>query len=451
MDTTMQGLARLASETDFADLPELAIHEAKRRIIDSIACAAVASAEPFCAKVCKIAARYSGYPAARIWGSDIRTSAEMAAFANGVMIRYLELNDTCLAKSAGHPSDMIGGLVSLAEGIEADGPSLLIAVVVAYEVYCGLCASVALHPKHLDQGLCAALGAAAGASRLLGLSQVQAGNALGLALAPNIPLYATRRGVLSDWKACAGPNGVRNGLFAALMARDGVSGPSEAFEGTDGLFDVTGRFDFEFGAAPGMHICTTHVKFYPVCYHGQSAVDAAIRLHRDGTPVDAIADIHVETYDKAVNAMADGRGKWAPTTRETADHSLPFSVAVSLLNGKLDTGDYREEQLADARIVGLMEKVRVSASSEMTADYPRSAQTRITIQDTGGSTYEALQKVPKGNAANPLSDAELEQKLRTLFPASGKDDTVQRILEVAWSLEDCRNVGVLVDAIDAFQ
>jgi 2-methylcitrate dehydratase len=372
----------------------------------------------------------------------------MAAFANGVMIRYLELNDTCLAKSAGHPSDMIGGLIPLAEGVEADGPSLLAAVVIAYEVYCGLCASVALQPKHLDQGLCAALGAAAGASRLLGLSLEEAGNALGLALAPNIPLYATRRGVLSDWKACAGPNGVRNGLFAALLARDGVSGPSEAFEGTDGLFDVTGRFEFVFGTGPGLHIGTTHIKYYPVCYHGQSAVDAAVRLHGEGIPVDAIADIHVETYATAVTAMAENRGKWTPTTRETADHSLPFSVAVSLLNGKLGTDDYQEERLEDAGTVALMEKVRVSDSPEMTADYPRSAQTRITVQDTGGATYEALQKIPKGNAGNPLSDTELETKLRMLCPANREAETVQKLLEVAWSLEDCRNVGVLVDAID---
>ena len=451
MDKTLQNLARLAAETDFAALPEKAIHEAKRRIIDSIGCAAVASAEPFCAKAREIAARYSGDPSAHIWGSDVRTTAEMAAFANGVMIRYLELNDTCLAKSAGHPSDMIGGLVPLAEGIEADGSSLLAAVVVAYEVYCGLCASVALQPEHLDQGLCAALGAAAGASRLLGLSREEAGNALGLALVPNIPLYATRRGVLSDWKACAGPNGVRNGLFAALLARDGVSGPSEAFEGTDGLFDVTGPFEFQFGTGPGLHIGTTHIKFYPVCYHGQSAVDAAVRLHNDGIPVDAIADIHVETYGTAVTAMAEGRGKWAPTTRETADHSLPFSVAVSLLKGKLGADDYQEERLADAGTVALMEKVRVSASPEMTADYPRSAQTKITVQDTGGALYEALQKVPKGNAANPLSDTELEQKLRTLYPANGKADAVQRILDVAWSLENCRNVGALVDSMGKFQ
>ncbi len=186
-------------------------------------------------KIQEVAARYAGQPSARIWGTDIRTSVEMAAFANGVMIRYLELNDTVLAKSAGHPSDMIGGLVSLAEGIEADGSTLISAVVVAYEAYCGLCASVALQPSHLDQGLCAALGAAAaGASLLLGLSHEQAVHALALALTPNMPLYNVRHGVLSDWKACAGPNGVRNGLVR------GTAGPRRRHR-TDGSVRGQGR------------------------------------------------------------------------------------------------------------------------------------------------------------------------------------------------------------------
>ena len=451
MDKTMQALARLASETALSDLPEKAVHEARRRIIDSIGCAAVASPHPFCAKVREVAARYDGRPAARIWGSDIRTSVEMAAFANGVMIRYLELNDTCLSRSAGHPSDMIGGLVALAEGIEADGPALLVAIVVAYEAYCGLCASVALQQKHIDQGVCAALGTATGASHLLGLSRDDTVNALALALAPNLSLYNVRHGVLSDWKACAGPNGARNGLFAALLARDGVSGPTEAFAGKAGLFDVVGPFDFEFGSCPGLHIANTHVKFYPVCYHGQSAVDAAIRLHGEGISADAISDIHVETYQAAVNAMAGEPSKWSPTTRETADHSLPFTVAVSLSKGQIGANDYEDERLADAGTVALMEKVRVSPSPEMTADYPRSAPTRITVRTSSGRSYEALQKVPKGNAANPLDDLELEQKLRSLYLASGGGDQVDQLLDAAWSLESCDNIETLVDAIGRFE
>ena len=450
MDATTKALAQLASETTLAGLPEKAVHEAKRRIIDSIGCAAVASPYPFCTKVREIAARYDGNPSARIWGSDIRTSVEMAAFANGVMIRYLELNDTCLFKSAGHPSDMIGGLVALAEGIEADGGALLAAVVVAYEAYCGLCASVALQKEHFDQGVCAALGTAAGASCLLGLSHEEAANAIGLALAPNLSLNAIRHGVLSDWKACAGPNGARNGLFAALLARDGVSGPADGFNGKAGLFDVVGPFDFKFGAGPGLHIANTHVKFYAVCYHGQSAVDAAIRLHGKGVSADAISDIHIETYDAAVTSMAGEPGKWAPTTRETADHSLPFTVAVSLLNGQLNADDYEDERLTDTGTVAMMEKVRVSSSPEMTADYPRSAQTRITVHNSDGTSFEALQEVPKGNAGNPLDDKELEQKLRSLYP-HGKGDQVDRLLQNAWSLESCSNVAALVDAIGRFK
>ena len=97
-----------------------------------------------------------------------------------------------------------------------------------------------------------------------------------------------------------------------------------------------------------------------------------------------------------------------------------------------------------------MEKVRVSPSPEMTADYPRSAQTRITVRGSNGKSYEALQEVPRGNAANPLDDIDLEQKLRSLYPA-GAGDQVTRLLEVAWSLEECGKVAALVDAIGKFE
>ena len=130
---------------------------------------------------------------------------------------------------------------------------------------------------------------------------------------------------------------------------------------------------------------------------------------------------------------------------------MPFTVAVSLLKGQLAADDYADERLVDAGTVALMEKVRVSASPDMTADYPRSAQTRITVRGADGTSHEALQKVPKGNAANPLDDLELEQKLRSLYPASGRGKQVDRLLEVAWSLEKCPNAGALLDAIGPFQ
>jgi 2-methylcitrate dehydratase len=446
MDDTTQQLARFAWEADISRLPAAAVHECKRRLIDSIACAAAAYPEPFCVRTRAFAERYSGTPSARIWGSGARTSVEMAAFANGTMLRYLDYSDTYLGKTAGHPSDMLGALVAVAEAFECDGASLVAASVLAYEIYCGLCDSVALQPKGFDQATCAVVGTAAGAGKLLGLTVEQIGHALSLALAPNLHLYNVRCGELSDWKACAGPNGARNGVFAALLARDGFTGPSAVIEGKGGLFDAITPFEWRFGAGDAPLITGTHLKFHPVCYHGQAAIDAAVELRR-AVPVDQIADILVETYESAFQGMGADLQRWAPTTRETADHSLPYTIAMTLQDGGLTSQSYAPERLSDPRTRRLMEKIRIVSTPAMTSDYPRKVQARITIRGTDGSVHTHLQTLPKGHAANPLTDAELEEKFLQLYPPFGDADAAGRSLELLWSLEKRDNVASIVDAI----
>ncbi|WP_233853709.1 MmgE/PrpD family protein [Paraburkholderia sp. HD33-4] len=445
MTGTVARLARFAHETDIDSLPTSAIEACKRRLIDSVACAAAAYREPFCERIRGFAARYSAVPAARIWGSGATTSSEMAAFANGTMVRYLDYSDTFLGKSAGHPSDMIAGLVAVAEAHGQSGASLTSAIVVAYEVYCGLCDGVALASLALDQATCAAVGTAAGAGRLLGLSEAQFAHAISLALAPNLHLYNVRCGTLSDWKGCAGPNGARNGIFAALLARDNVSGPAAVVEGAGGLFDLVNPFEWKVDACAPW-ITATHLKFHPVCYHGQSAIDAAIELHKR-VPIETIREIHVETYAAAYRAMGSDDHRWAPRTRETADHSLPYTIAVTLQEGKLVPGAYKPERLADARTKHLMNLIRVSSSEAMTAAFPTRVQTRISIQAENGETYCHLQELPRGHAENPLSDAELEAKFIELYASWGDASAARCTLDTLWQVDRLASAGSLVDTL----
>ncbi len=446
MDNTIQSLARFVFEADIRRMPPEAVHECKRRLIDSVACAAGAYSEPFCERIRSFAQRYAGKPPSRIWGSGASTSMEMAAFANGTMLRYLDYSDTYLGKTAGHPSDMIAALVAVAEGCEADGSSLLAAIVVAYEVYCGLCDAVALAAHGLDQATCAVVGAAAGAGRLLGLNEEQLGHALSLALAANLHLYNVRCGTLSDWKGCAGPNGARNGVFAALLARDGITGPTAVVQGKGGLFEVLPRFDWQVGTASLPLIVSTHLKFHPVCYHGQSAIDAALKL-RASVPLEQIAQIDVETYESAFRAMGSDSQRWAPSTRETADHSLPYTIAVALQEGCLLSQAYAPQRLGEARTKALMDKIRVTTSQPMTQQFPAKAQTRVTIRCVDGAVHSHLQEYPKGHASNPLSDAELEVKFMALYGAWGNAASASRTLEVLWSVDRLGSTVALVDAL----
>ncbi len=438
MDQTTRRLAQRVTETAIETLAPEAVRQTKRRLIDGIACAMGAHEEPFCAAIRQAAGRYSGQPAARIWGTGQVSSIEMAGFANGTALRYHDLNDTFLGASAGHPSDMIPALVALAEGHGATGARLLEGIVAAYELYCGLCDAAALGPRGLDQSMAAALGAAGGASRILGLDAGRTGNALALALGANVNLYNVRCGTLSDWKACAGPNAARGGIFAALLARDGVTGPTAVFDGKGGLAEVAGPLSFRDTALP--RIVETRLKAYPVCYHGQSAVDAAIELSRSLHPED-IARVRVEVYETSAKMMGGDPTRWAPKTRETADHSLPFTVAVALTTGRLTSNDYLGPRLADPGLAAMMQKVAVEPAEDLTRAYPAFAGARITVTTRDGRTHAAERRQPKGHPDNPLTDDELAAKLTALWPGG------ERILPIVEGLDDAPGVAPLVDSL----
>ena len=446
MDATVLTLSSYVDGLRFADIPKVAIHEARRRLIDSIACAFAASQEPFCHTLKTMAARSSSDPPARVWGTGQLTSVEMAAFVNGAMLRYLDFSDTVLSRSNGHPSDMLGGLIAVAEAYHRDGRSLITAVVAAYEVYCSLCASVPMAAHGIDQGTAATVGTAAGVARILDFTPEQTANALSLALASNLHLYNVRCGELSDWKGCGGPNGARNGVFAAMLAREGVSGPSAPVGGKGGLYEILGPFDWRIGASEIPLITQTHLKFHPVCYHGQSAVDAAMALRQH---VDAhdIQSIEIETYEAAYQAMGRDPQRWAPTNRETADHSLPYTVINAWVDGRLSSSAYEESRLRCSATRELMSLVSVRSVPELTAEFPHNASARIRVRNKAGREFEHLQRNPKGNAGNPLSDAELETKFSDLCEGWGDAARTRRLLDTLWSVDAISDISTLVDEL----
>ena len=143
MDRTTTHLADYAVATTYAALPPSAVHACKRRLVDSMACALGALDAPLCHRVRALARRHTGDPDAAVWGSATRSSPEIAAFANGVAIRYLDHSDTYVSKSPGHPSDVIAGILAMADAARASGTEVINAIVLAYDIYCGFLDAVA--------------------------------------------------------------------------------------------------------------------------------------------------------------------------------------------------------------------------------------------------------------------------------------------------------------------
>jgi len=448
VDHTVEHLVNYAQDAWHSTLTPDVVHECKRRVLDTVACALAGRSTEVGKLACNTALRYSGVEQATLWGSRDRSSVDMAAFANGTLLRVLDLSDMYRNRSGGHPSDVIAPIVSAAESAGASGMSALKAMAIAYDVYCGFCDDIDVNSMGWDQPVYGAVAAALGVSAVMELDAPRMKEALSLSLVPNMALYQTRTGELSAWKGCAAANGSRNAVFAASLARDGYTGPQAPVEGSMGLWRATGRFEWNPGGADGRRaVCRTHLKSFPICYHGQSAAWAALELQRAGVRVPEIEMIEIRTYATAVKLMASDETRWNPQTRETADHSLPYVVALGLLHGEVSDAFFEAQWLRDADILSLMKKVRVSEDGEATRAYPEVVRCRLEVRMKNGTTREAAVDHPKGHDRNPMSDREIEDKVKDLLGGSSGGQRAGKVIDAAWRLDDTEHIGTFVESL----
>src|SRR5947199_320699 len=241
-ETLADRLAAFTLSTQFEDLPREAVREARRRLLDSFACAAGTLHEPAPTVARRVASTVNGVPGAALIGGG-RSSADWAAFANGVHIRYLDCNDTYLSLEPAHPSDNWAAVMAAGEQSGADGRAWIAAAAVAYEVQCRFCDAASIRARGWDHTTYGCLSSALAASKLLGLDHAKTVHALGIAGTTGTALRLTRAGELSMWKGCAFAHAARNGVFAALLAREGMTGPAPLFEGDMGFWQqVSGPF-----------------------------------------------------------------------------------------------------------------------------------------------------------------------------------------------------------------
>ncbi len=446
MDQTIEQLSSYAVSLEYADIPEEAVHECKRRVIDTLGCAMGAfAAGP--SKIARAVARRSvGNPPARILGTQEKSSPELAAFANGVMMRYLDFNDQYRkVKGGGHPSDTIAAVLAMADALQADGKKVITAITLAYDVFCNFAEVLHLREKGLDNATYVAFGSAVGAGKILRLSKEAMGHALALAIIPNLALQETRRGELSMWKGCAAANASRNGVFAALLAQEGLTGPPKAIEGDNGLWNVTGTFGWQpFGGRGGsFRVTQTNLKYFPSEYHSQAAIWAALEL-RGKTKIEDIESIAIDTYWMAWSEIGSEREKWHPNTRETADHSLPYIVAAALVDGKIEPATFSEERIRDPNLHELMRKVTVRENPEFTKQYPNLVPCQMEIITRTGERNLARIHYPRGHAKNPMTDDEVEDKFRRLCQGLLTSSQTGAILESLWALEQVEDISQML-------
>jgi 2-methylcitrate dehydratase len=447
MDRTTEKLARYVTALRYEDLTPSAVHMTKKLLIDAIACALGGYHSEPSAIARRLAAETSSTRPARIIGSAARTSMEAATFANSVALRYLDFNDTYTSIGEGHPSDAIPAVLAVADAYRLEGKATLLAMAAAYEVYNALCDATSLRDKGWDHGYFVVFAAAVGAGKLLGLDLERMGNAISLASAPNVPTRQTRSGELSMWKGCACAASARAGVFAALLAKEGMSAPTEAFEGRHGVFDQVTR-PFELpplgGDGRGFGIERTGIKFFPTEYHSQIPLGLILELREKVAP-ENVDRVHVETYNLAYSEIGSEPQKWDPKTRETADHSLPYMLAAALADGSISVATFDEARIRDPGLRPLMNRITVSENTQFTQAFPRAMMNRIEIVAKSGERHVAEGRYPKGHLENPMTNAEVESKYRALCRGLLPEERIEALLEALWDLERQPELGTVLE------
>lgn len=404
--TEVQDLARFVANARFDTISPEALDQLKIRVLDTLGVAIGAlDAEPIRA-IRQLTDDLGGAPTSTLIGGG-KTSPDRAAFYNSALSRYLDFMDSYLAKGeTNHPSDNLGAVLAAAESVGASGREFLTALAVAYQVHSRLSDVAPVRAKGFDHTTQGAYAAAASAAKALGLTESQIANAIAISGTANNALRVTRTGNLSHWKGLAYPQVSKEGTFAALLASRGITGPEEVFEGNKGFKDsIAGPFEIDWSAEDLERVTRSIVKKYNAEIHSQSALDAALDIRsQDGFLARAIDKVTLRTFDVAYSIIGGGEegDKRTIRTKEEADHSLPWMVAVTLIDGELTPRQYDPERIVANDVQELMAKVEIIPDDSFSARFPDEMPADLTVTLVDGTTFHVTESSYEGFHDDPI-------------------------------------------------
>jgi 2-methylcitrate dehydratase len=434
-----QRMARYVADTDYGVLDQSTIEIAKAHLIDAIGCGIGAYSEQM-VRACREVALAVPGGVSTVIGTRRRTTPDLATFANGAAVRYYDFNDLYSGREPGHPSDNITACLAIAEAEARSGRDFLLAMVLAYEIDCRLLDAAELTRRGWDHPIDSLPASALAAGKLMGLPAGQMEQAVNIALNGHLAMNQTRVQVLSDWKGLADADAGRNGVFAALLARRGITGPSPIYEGNAGIFKlVSGPFEIDvdqFGGRKGqfrIHACD--VKPYPAQGATLTAIPAAVEIAREIGDLGQIDAIAIDTTDFTYRSAAQDQEKWAPETKETADHSLPYVAARAMLDGTITIDSFSPDAIHDPKALGLIAKMKVAADPALTAMMPRKLANRITATLKDGRVIVRQVDAIPGMGGMPMQRGDFERKFANNVGKVWSAAEQSRVLEFLWSID----------------
>jgi len=436
--TLSEQLGTFSESARWEDLSPEAQEALKIRTLDSLGCAFGALASGPARILRQEIDVFGGAPLCTLVGGG-KTSPDRAAFYNGALVRYLDFNDSYLAKGETcHPSDNLGAVLAAAEYRGTTGKEFLTALALSYQVHCRLSDVAPVRHRGFDHTTQGAFAVAAGCGKALGLDAARIAHALGISGASNIALRVTRTGALSHWKGLAYPNTAFNGLRAAFLAMGGITGPLEVFEGTKGWMQaVSGDFDIDWSREDLERVRRTIVKKYNAEIHSQSAIEGLLEMMKEeGFLGEEVDRIHVAIFDVAhliIGGGAEG-DKTVVRTKEEADHSLPYILAVAAMDGKVMPAQYAEARIGRDDVQSLLHRVTVVPDPEYTERFPGEHACRITVYLKDGREIRREKRDYEGFHTRPMGWERVEEKFhalsREVLPPGHRDRIVKAVRQL---------------------
>jgi 2-methylcitrate dehydratase len=437
--THAEQLAAFVVGASYDDLSEAARQQLKIRVLDGLGCAIGAlSGEPVCL-IWKQIKEFDGAQHCTLIGGG-KTAPDRAALYNSALVRYLDFNDSYLAKGETcHPSDNLGSVLAASEYAKQSGRKLLTSLAVAYQVQCRLSDVAPVREKGFDHTTQGSYAVAAGVSKALDLDETRSVNGIAICGTAFNALRVSRTGALSHWKGLAYPNTAFSCTHAIFLAMRGITGPLEVFEGDKGFMDaIAGKFKINWLEEDLERVTQTVLKKYNAEIHSQSALEGILELKKEYTlSGEEVTQIEVEIFDVAYNIIGGGEegDKTIVRTKEQADHSLPYLMAVALLDGQVMPEQYGPTRIQSQDVQAMLRRVTIKPSSEYSRSFPDEMRCRITLTLRDGRTVMKEKRDYEGFRSRPMSWETAVQKFEQLVSPYAEGSLCQEIVHAVSNLE----------------
>jgi len=456
MTAITRQMARFTVKISYEALSAEAIALSKRFLLDAIGCAYGGSQTEDVQIMRGFYTEMDGKPEASVINSSKKLPMMNAALLNALMIRALDYNDIYWEQDPCHPSDLIPAALTPAEAMHKSGKDLILAMVLAYEWEQRLCefAFPGIRETKWHHASLTPIAAPLAAGKVIGLSEDKLVKAIGICASNHLTLGAVTAGNLTMMKNTVDPLSVQAGLWAALMAERGYEGPEHVIDGKEGLTDTLdkNRFDLNIltdGLGESFRIARCSMKAFPTEALTHSPISAVIKLmQKHHLHKSRIAEVQIRTVARAADILSDP-SKYNPQTRETADHSLPYCIAVSIVDGTVTPDSFSEKKIKNPEIRSFLKKIKVIADQDYEKTFPAFKKAGVTIRTSEGQKYALELDFPLGDYRNPMDDETFFAKFDAMvIPVIGREKR-DRLVDTINRLENLKDVNMLTSLLVA--